>query len=130
MTLNNTLANMMSIIYNAEKARKTECSVSPYSKKMERLLVILKANGYIADFKVKHDTAAVGFCIMLNGKINKCGAISPNFNVKKDGFERFEKQYLPAKGFGLLIVTTTKGIMTHDEAKEKGLGGRLIAYCY
>ena len=60
----------------------------------------------------------------------KCGAIKPNFSVKKDGFEKFEKRYLPAKDFGVLIVSTSQGIMTHVEAKEKKLGGKLIAYVY
>ena len=39
-------------------------------------------------------------------------------------FEKFEKRYLPAKNFGILIVTTPEGIMTHYEAKERGIGGR------
>ena len=48
----------------------------------------------------------------------------------KDEFEKFEKRYLPAKNFGILIVTTPEGIMTHNEAKERGIGGRLLAYMY
>jgi small subunit ribosomal protein S8 len=47
-----------------------------------------------------------------------------------DEYEKFEKRFLPAKGVGVLIVSTIKGIMTHEEAKGKTLGGRLIAYCY
>ncbi len=67
---------------------------------------------------------------MLLGKVNKCGAIKPRFSVKKGGFEKFEKRYLPAKNFGMIIVSTSKGLMMHDEAKKKGLGGRLISYVY
>ena len=66
----------------------------------------------------------------LKGNINKCGVIKPRHAVKKDEFEKFEKRYLPAKNFGILIVTTPKGIMTHYEAKELGIGGRLLAYMY
>ena len=40
------------------------------------------------------------------------------------------ERYLPAKNFGILIVTTPEGIMTHREAKERGIGGRLLAYMY
>ena len=58
------------------------------------------------------------------------GAIKPRFAVKATEYEKFEKRYLPAKGFGILIVSTVKGLMTHYEAKQQGLGGRLIAYCY
>ena len=49
---------------------------------------------------------------------------------KKADFEKFERRYLPAKDMGILIVSTPAGIMTHVEAKKKGLGGRLLAYCY
>ena len=64
------------------------------------------------------------------GNLNKCGAIKPRYSVRKDGFEKFEKRYLPAKDFGIIFVSTPKGIMTHNGAKKKGLGGKLIAYCY
>ena len=45
-------------------------------------------------------------------------------------YEKVEKQYLPAKEFGVIIVTTSKGIMTLSQAKELGIGGKLLAYCY
>ena len=70
------------------------------------------------------------FKVELEGNINKCGVIKPRHAVKKDEFEKFEKRYLPAKNFGILIVTTPEGIMTHYEAKERGIGGRLLAYMY
>ena len=68
--------------------------------------------------------------INLIGHINKCGAIKPKYPVKNDQFEKFENRYLPAKDFGIILVSTNKGIMTHIEAKEKKIGGRLLAYCY
>ncbi len=45
-------------------------------------------------------------------------------------FEKFEKRFLPAKDFGFLILSTSKGIMTHLAAKEKSIGGKLLAYVY
>ena len=50
--------------------------------------------------------------------------------MKKDGFEKFERRYLPAKGFGILIVSTSIGMMTNEEAKIKMIGGKLLAYVY
>ena len=76
------------------------------------------------------DNRAGQFKVELEGNINKCGVIKPRHAVKKDEFEKFEKRYLPAKNFGILIVTTPEGIMTHYEAKERGIGGRLLAYMY
>ncbi|MAG78181.1 30S ribosomal protein S8, partial [archaeon] len=59
-----------------------------------------------------------------------CGVIKPRFSVKIDGYEKFEKRFLLSKDFGLIIVSTSKGIMTHIEAKEKKLGGKLLAFVY
>jgi small subunit ribosomal protein S8 len=39
-------------------------------------------------------------------------------------------RYLPAKEFGILIMTTPKGVMTHKQAKEENIGGILLAYVY
>ncbi len=130
MALNNPLANIMSKIYNADKVGKTNVVVSPASKLSAKVLEILKAKGYLGAIKQIDTVQGGNFEIELVGKINKCGVISPNFNVKKEDFEGYEKRFLPAKGFGILLVTTTKGIMTHNEAKMQNLGGRLIGYCY
>jgi small subunit ribosomal protein S8 len=66
----------------------------------------------------------------LAAKINDCKAIKPRYPVKKDGFEKFEKRYLPARDIGLLVVTTPEGVMTHKQAKEKSVGGRLLCFVY
>jgi len=50
--------------------------------------------------------------------------------VKAGEFEKFEKRFLPARGFGILIISTTSGVITHEEAREKNIGGKLIGYIY
>ncbi|MBI2138525.1 30S ribosomal protein S8 [Candidatus Woesearchaeota archaeon] len=128
--LNDAVANALSVILNGQKAGKENCEIRPSSRIVARILEMLRENGYLGSVESK-DTVK-GRCMKVNllGTINKCGAIKPRHSVGKDGFEKFEKRYLPAKGFGLLIVSTPQGIMTHDEAKKKGLGGVLLAYCY
>lgn len=128
--LNDPLANVLSNIQNLEKVGKTRCLAKPSSKIIEKVLTIMKKNGYVKEFKVINDGKGGVIEIILTGKINKCGAIKPRYNVKKDGYEKFEKRYLLAKDFGIIIVSTPKGIMTHLEAKEKNFGGRLLAYIY
>lgn len=130
MALNDPLANVLSAILNSEKLGKAECVLATNSKLIKTVLELLKKSNYIEDFKIIKDNKAGLLKITLQGSINKCGAIKPRFPIKKDNFEKYEKRYLPAKDFGILIVSTPKGIMTHYEAIEKGLGGRLIAYCY
>lgn len=128
--LNDPLANALSKMLNAEKIGKENCVIKPISSIIRRVLEIMQDNRYIGEFKEVEDGRGNFIALNLIGKINKCGAIKPNYPVKKMGFEKFEKRYLPAKDFGIIIVSTNKGIMTHIEAKKKNLGGVLLAYCY
>lgn len=130
MSLNDPLANAFSKIMNNETLGKGDCIIKPVSSIIKTLLIILNERRYIGKFKEVPDTKGNYITINLLGRINKCGVIKPRYAIKKDDYEKFEKRYLPSKGFGILIVSTPKGIMTNEEAKEKRMGGRLIAYCY
>lgn len=128
--LNDTLANALSGILNYDKVGKKEYMVHPSSKIAVQVLTILNAQGYLG--AAEKVTAARGGVLKVNllGNINKCGVIKPRFAVTMNEYEKFEKRFLPAKGVGVLIVSTINGLMTHEEAKAQTLGGRLIAYCY
>lgn len=128
--MNDPLAALMSNILNAERTGKLELSSMPASKVLTKILELIKQHGYINDFETIGGTRGGRFHIKLSGKINKCGAIKPRFSVKKGDYERFEKRYLPASGFGLIILSTPKGVMTQIEAKEKNIGGIFLAYIY
>ncbi|MBL7054835.1 30S ribosomal protein S8 [Candidatus Woesearchaeota archaeon] len=128
--LNDPLANVLSVILNGEKIGKSECMVKPISKPIKEVLRIMNENGYIGDFEEIEDGRGNHIKIKLIGMINKCGVIKPKYNSKKDNYEKFEKRYLPAKDIGIIFVSTTQGIMPHYDAKNKGTGGRLLAYCY
>jgi small subunit ribosomal protein S8 len=128
--LNDPLPNALSNILNHDKVDKKECSIFPASKVIKDVLKVMNENGYIGVFKEVKDSKGDSIVVNLLGNINKCGAIKPRFAVKQANFEKFEKRFLPAKGFGILIVSTNKGVMTHIQAQEKKIGGRLIAYCY
>jgi len=128
--LKDSLAIALSNILGASKIGRNEVIIKPSSKLIKEVLSLLNANGYVGTFEEM--TAARGGVLKLSllGNINKCGVVKPRFSIKKDGFEKFEKRYLPAKGMGLIIISTQNGLITHEEAKAKGTGGRLIAYCY
>ncbi|OYT43593.1 30S ribosomal protein S8 [Candidatus Bathyarchaeota archaeon ex4484_40] len=87
-------------------------------------------NGYIGEFEFIDDGRTGKFRVQLLGRINKCGAIRPRFPVKADEIEKWEKMYLPAKGIGVLVISTPEGVMSHHEAKKRKIGGRLLAYVY
>lgn len=130
MTQNDTLSSALSHILNCERTGKKECIIKPASKLISDLLEILNKKGFVGAHKIINDGNKKYIVLNLLGAINKCGTIKPRFGVKKDNFEKFETRYMPAKDFGFLIVSTSKGLMTHNEAKEKEVGGKLIAYFY
>ena len=130
MTLLDPLADAMSSIYNSELVGKSDVVIAPASSLIERVLQVMQVNGYIGEFEKIDDGKTGRFRIQLMGRTNKCGVVKPRFPVKRDGFEKFEKRFLPAFNYGILIVTTPEGVMTHQDAKKKGIGGRLLAYVY
>lgn len=124
------LADALSLIKNAERSGKIECVVRPSSKIIGRVLNVMQENGYIREFEFVEDGRAGIFKIKLNGKINNCNVIKPRFSVKKTEFEKYESRYLPARDFGVLIISTTRGIVSHTKAKNLGVGGRLLGFVY
>lgn len=130
MPATNVLANLFGTIYNNETRRNKECIVLPTSKLGIEVLKTLQKDGYIGEFEHIDDKRGGKFKINLLAKITKCGAISPRFKVKQDGYNNWEQQYLPAYNRGMLLVTTNQGVMSHHDAIEKGIGGLLIGYVY
>ncbi len=124
------LANALSKIQNHERARKREVILAPASKLVGEVLRIMQAEGFVGDFEFINDGKAGKFRVTLQGKINGCGVIKPRYSTKKGEYEWWEKRYLPAAGFGSLILSTQQGVMTHKKAMELELGGRLLAYVY
>jgi len=122
------VANGLIIIKNAEIRRKKECVIYPASKLLGNILRVMQKYGYIGEFEYIDDGRSGKFKVQLLGRINKCAAIKPRFPVKVKEFEEWEKRYLPARDVGILIVSTPQGVMSHHEAKKKGIGGCLIAY--
>lgn len=124
--LNDALAK----IKNAEDSGKLECEVKPASKLIGRVLRVMQENGYLKRFEYVEDGRGGKYNVILNGNINSCKVIKPRWSVKNADIEDYESRYLPAQGFGVLILTTNRGVMAHSEAKNKGAGGKLLAYVY
>ncbi|MFY9606176.1 MAG: 30S ribosomal protein S8 [Thermoplasmata archaeon] len=125
-----TLNDAMAVIKNAEKVGKGECTVRPSSKLVGRVLRVMQESGYIRQFELVEDGRSRMFKVALSGQINDCGVIRPRYSVKVADLEKYEARYLPAQDFGVLILTTTKGVVTHMEAKKGGVGGKLLAFVY
>lgn len=130
MPATNILANLFTTLYNTEDRRKDSCIIFPTSKLAVEILKTLKNNGYIKEFEHIDDNKGGKFVIQLLAKIEKCGAVTPRFKVKKDEYNYWEQRFLPSFNRGILIITTNQGVMSHHEAVNKGIGGFLIGYVY
>ncbi len=123
------LTDVMYVVNNAENIGRKTVTV-PASKLVKEVLMVVQRAGYIGSFEFVDDRKSGKFNIELIGKINKTRAVRPRFAIKKDEFEKWEGRYLPARGFGMLVVSTSKGVMSQKEAAELGIGGRLLCYVY
>lgn len=130
MTGNDPLANVLSNIMNAVRTGRSLVKIKPSSKIIQKVLTVLQEQRYIGSWKDVKEGRGDAVEVELIGALNQCGVIKPRYAVQLENYTKYEKRYLPAKGFGILLVSTPKGLMTHEEAKEKKVGGRLIAYCY
>ena len=90
----------------------------------------MQRHGYINEFEIIDDQRAGKIVIDLNGRLNKCGVISPRFDVKLNQFEKFIYQILPSRQFVFVVFTTNNGIMDHVEARKNHVGGKVLGFFY
>ncbi len=123
------LADALNTIKTHENVGQRQCTVKA-TKLVANILDVLKQHKYIEDFKFNNDGRGGFYNVALGGRINNCGVIKPRFPVKRHDWAKEEQQYIPGVGVGLLIVSTSQGIMTNTEADKRKVGGRLLVYVY
>ena len=128
--LHDPLADALTNLKNYERSGKNDCIIKPASNLTKNILLAMQETGYIGSFERIDDGRAGKFTVKLTGKINNCGVIKPRYSVKLSEIESWEKKYLPAREFGVLLISTPYGVMTHSKAKQKKTGGVLLAYVY
>mmetsp|Transcript_16520 Transcript_16520/g.23977 ORF Transcript_16520/g.23977 Transcript_16520/m.23977 type:complete len:131 (+) Transcript_16520:49-441(+) len=124
------LADCLKTISNAEKRGRRQVLIRPSSKVVIKFLQCMQQNGYIGEFEIVDDHRANKIVIELTGRLNKCGVISPRFDVAYDEIEKWVVNLLPSRQFGHLLLSTTYGIMTHEEARRKKTGGKILGFFY
>ena len=127
--MQDALADVLTTIRNAEKIGRKEC-VTKASKIIRSVLKIMHENKYIGSFELIDNGKGGKFKIELKGKIVHANVVKPRFSLRVDEMEKYEKRFLPAQNIGLLILSTSKGVMDHKKAKELHIGGKLISYVY
>ena len=124
------LADALKTLVNAEKRGIRQVLIRPASKVILRFLRTMQKHGYINDFELIDDHRSNKIIVELNGRLNKCGVISPRFDVSVGGIEQIASNLLPSRQFGFFVLSTNAGIMDHEEARTRHLGGKIVGYFF
>jgi small subunit ribosomal protein S8 len=133
MVSTDPIADMLTRIRNAIAVRKTEVSI-PHSKLKESIARLLAENKFIDGVNVEENGSSQSKLLQL--RLNPDGNNSPItelVRLSKPGRRMYSTaDAIPTvkQGRGLVIVSTSKGLMTGQQAKAKRLGGELICRIY
>jgi len=123
------LVDMFCTIKNAEALGKLECMV-PVSKLIKDVLSVMESDGYIGSSEHVEDSRGGKLRVKLIQRINNTKGIKPRFYVEAREVAKYEKRFLPAVGMGILIISTSRGVMDQNKARDEGIGGSLLGYVY
>lgn len=132
MSVTDPIADLLTRMRNANQMRYNEVVVPSSNLKLE-IVKILKAEGYITDYKVEKCQVQDNIVITLKYGKNKERVISGLKRISKPGLRVYAKaEEIPTvlNGLGISIVSTSKGIMTGKEARKENLGGEVLAYVW
>ncbi|KAI2673728.1 hypothetical protein CBS147355_7487 [Penicillium roqueforti] len=136
MVKTSVLNDALNAMNNAEKAGKRQVLIRPSSKVIVKFLAVMQKHGtvfyfcYIGEFEEVDDHRSGKIVIQLNGRLNKCGVINPRYPVQLRDLEKWATQLLPSRQFGYVVLTTSAGIMDHEEARRKHVAGKLLGFFY
>ena len=127
MTMTDPISDMLTRIRNGQKARKVSVSM-PASKSKEAVARVLKDEGYITDFSTDGDGAEKSLTVELK-YFEGVPVIEKIQRASRPGLRVYRgKDDLPKVlgGLGVAIVSTSAGVMSDRQAREKGIGGEVI----
>lgn len=124
------LGDALKTLSNAERRGKRQVLLRPSSKVIIKFLQVMQSHGYIGEFEFVDDHRAGKIVVNLIGRLNKCGVISPRFDVGVGEIEKWVTNLLPSRQFGYIMLTTSYGIMDHEEARRKHTGGKVLGFFY
>ncbi len=132
MSLTDPIADMLIRIKNANTARIEKIEM-PNSNVKKEIAKILFDEGFIENYEVVNDNAVGSLKIYLKFDKNKKSPINGIKRVSKPSLRVYAKKNEIPKvlgGFGIAIISTSKGIMTGEEARKLGIGGEVICYIW
>ena len=131
ITSTDPIADMLTRIRNAIGVHKNEVTL-PHSKVKESVAQLLKKSNFVNDVKVSEDKIGKTMTVTINGEFENA-RITEIQRLSKPGRRYYvNAQEIPTvmRGRGVIIISTSKGMMTGDEAKRQHVGGELICKVY
>ena len=132
MVVTDPIADMLTRIRNANKAKLNFVDI-PDSRIKQDIAKIMFEKSFIKNFEVTNNNAVRSIRVYLQFDKNKNSAITGIRRISKPGLRSYAKRDEIPKifgGIGMVIISTSKGIMTGSEAKRLGLGGEIICYIW
>ena len=132
MVLTDTIADMLTTIRNGLLVQKEKVQ-TPFSKVKSNILKVLTEEGYIKDYKIINETRAIKKIEIILSYIDGHPSIKKISKVSKPGRKVYTKiKKLPSyyNGYGVTIVSTSKGIMTDKKARRSNLGGEILCQVF
>ena len=120
------VADGLNQIMNAKGVEKRKVSIRRYSKVLIGILEMMKEKGHI-DYKIDEETDSLVVDII---KLSICRAVKPRYYASVNDVHKYLRRFLPSRNFGTLIISTNKGLLGHQDALAKNIGGSVIAYFY
>jgi len=118
------VADGLNQIMNAKRIEVREVVIRRYSKVLIGLLELMKKDGHV-DYAVEEGGVNVKII-----KLNECLAVKPRYYTGVLGMDKYVRRFLPSRNFGVLVISTNKGLLTHKDAIKLNVGGSVIAFYY
>lgn len=126
------IADMLTRVRNANNAGKEKVAM-PSSKKLVEIARVMKEQGFVSGFETIESKPVDTLEITLKYGNNKAKTIRGIKRISKPGLRIYAgKDELPRVlgGLGCAIISTSKGVMTDQQARNAGIGGEVMAYIW
>ena len=132
MVITDPIADMLTRIRNANMAEKAVVKM-PHSKMKSEIARILKAEGFIKDYTVENEDGKSMLNVFLKYTIEREPVIQGLRRISKSSCRKYANaEELPRVlgGIGIAILSTSSGVMTDNEARQKHIGGEVLCYVW
>ena len=132
MVVSDPIADMLTRVRNANMAEKKIVSL-PHSKIKSEVARLLKQEGFISDFSVDEDNGKSILNLFLKYTLEREPVIQGLRRISKPSCQRYanaEEVPRVLGGIGIAILSTSSGLMTDSEAREKNIGGEILCYIW